>query len=265
MKINNKFLWLLIFFIFYAVLIILLHKTKIALVSSLGSLGDTFGPVTALCSALAFWGVYQTLQLQKEEIARLEKEMECKEKKEKLASFENTFFHLINNLQNIIADMVFKDTVSNDSKEKGSTHFEHYSGRIVFVKYYEDLLNIIKNDENMKLLDDPKKATLHYKQVCNSFFSARTHLLAHYYRYFVSIVHFVERADISKEAKNDYFYFLKSQLSNYELIMMFYYSFCSQGKQIKMAIESHGLFTDFPVNKLLSKNQVRLLADTSWK
>ena len=230
-------------------------------ISQLGSLGDSFGPITSFFSALAFWGVYRTLILQHHENERLKKEMENRELNERIRSYENTFFNLLNTFQNIISDMQFERTgvpgVSN--------------GRIIFTKYYEDLHPLIMDCKTLCQLqdnaseDEVRKSMQELKMHCTSFFSKRTQLLSHYVRYVINLTDYISEGKIPPEEKQRCLKIFKSQISNYEMILMFYFAMTSDGAKLKKCIEINGLFTDFPIKKLKSKHQISFINETAWK
>ncbi|WP_160270695.1 putative phage abortive infection protein [Kosakonia sacchari] len=228
-------------------------------IAYIGAFGDSFGWLTSLMSALAFWGVYRTLQLQMAEIERVKKQVEEQSKKERQQSFENTFFNLTNTLQNIIGDMLFYDS-------KMQKDFE---GRIVFVKYYEKLHGDISGKEILSLLDgnseDVNRAKRILKRVSTSFFEKRTQYIGHYFRYFISTIGYIENGVIDDDDKKKYINIMKSQLSNYEMVIMFYYALTDSGANLKDAIERFTLFEYFPLDKLLARNQTKMFSDSAWK
>lgn len=262
MGIMNKYFSLLLcilIFIVYAVWLVTHTDVNFTKIASTGTFGDSFGWLTCLISALAFWGVYRTMQMQKAEMERLKKEVDERSIREQLQAFESTFFQLINTLQNIIADMRFYD----------SEMVKDFEGRIVFAKYYEKLHREICSHETSCLLqsnaDDFIRAKRILKRQSTSFFGKRTQYFGHYFRFLINLIKFVDDSSIDSGNKKRYINIIKSQLSTYEMVIMFYYAQSNYGEELKIIIEKFALFEHFPLDKLFSRKQVMLFSDTAWK
>ena len=239
-----------------------------------GTFGDMFGAVNALFSGLAFAGLIVTLlyqkeelKLQREELAQTREELkgqreefEEQNKTMKRQRFENTFFNMLSLQQEIVANLSFEYYVNpnicppnipveqfyhNSSKGllRGREVFEgmykraiiDYNGR----RYADGLYNIFKNFGYLTYSNI--KATTRFD-----------HCFRHLYR----IYKYVDTSDlITEEERYDYACIIRSQLSDYELVMLFYNCLTTNGREkFKPLIEKYTIFNNLRT-ELLANNQ----------
>ncbi len=239
-----------------------------------GSFGDKFGAVNALFSGLAFAGLIVTLlyqkeelKLQREELAQTREELkgqreefEEQNKTMKRQRFENTFFNMLSLQQEIVANLSFEYYVNPNicppnvpaeqfyyNSPKGLLHgrevFEgmykraiiDYSGR----RYADGVCNILRSFGHLAYSNI--KATTRFD-----------HCFRHLYR----IYKYVDTSDlITEEERYDYACIIRSQLSDYELVMLFYNCLTTNGREkFKPLIEKYTIFNNLRT-ELLAKNQ----------
>ena len=225
--------------------------------SDRGTFGDKFGAINALFSGLAFAGLIVTLLYQKEEL-KLQRE-ELKETRNELNAqklefqeqnktmkrqrFESTFFNMLSLQQEIIASLSYENPIQDETKLK-QCDVKHriYKSRDIFEGIYTDA--IIDYDGKLcyggiksKLAD---YGCLAYTQIKGLSF------LDHYFRHLYRIIKYVDTSDsISDDERYDYVCIVRSQLSDYELVMLFYNCLTANGKaKFKPLIEKYSIFNN---------------------
>jgi hypothetical protein len=249
-----------------------------------GTFGDMFGAVNALFSGLAFAGLIATLLYQKnelklqreelkltrEELQGQRKEFEEQNKTMKRQRFENTFFNMLSLQQEIVANLSYEYYVNPNicppnvpaeqfyyNSPKGLLHgrevFEgmykrsiiDYNGR----RYADGLYNIFKNFGHLAYSNI--KATTRFD-----------HCFRHLYR----IYKYVDTSDlITKEERYDYACIIRSQLSDYELVMLFYNCLTTNGREkFKPLIEKYAIFNNLREELLANAEHKELYAETAY-
>jgi hypothetical protein len=249
-----------------------------------GTFGDMFGAVNALFSGLAFAGLIATLLYQKnelklqreelkltrEELQGQRKEFEEQNKTMKRQRFENTFFNMLSLQQEIVANLSYEYYVNPNicppnvpaeqfyyNSPKGLLHgrevFEgmykraiiDYNGR----RYADGLYNIFKNFGHLAYSNI--KATTRFD-----------HCFRHLYR----IYKYVDTSDlITKEERYDYACIIRSQLSDYELVMLFYNCLTTNGREkFKPLIEKYAIFNNLREELLANAAHKELYAETAY-
>lgn len=220
-----RFVWFGVLIAFISIIIYLCRNTDTGF--GLNLLGDFMaGTVASIWSLaglffiyVAFLGQKQQLLNQQIEImysqlevkyTRLELEGQKKEMIEqnktlKQQRFENTFFQLLRNHQDIVNSIdLRKGTVL---VSKGRDCFK------TFNKYFKDKIALAKNPT------DIDSAVRWYM----AFFDEHQSDLGHYYRHMYQILKFVDRSDeIEAFQKFKYINLLRALLSSYELVLLFY-------------------------------------------
>lgn len=250
-----------------------------------GTIGDMFGSINALYSGLAFAGIIFTILLQRKELSfqrqelkQTRKEFEIQNETLKLQRFENTFFNLLT-LHHQIVDSIDLDiekekkTTNNSVKhvlDSMNTPQEYdriiIKGRDVFKHRYEDLklhLEFQGGIFNEKYLEI-------YEYVQTDF--------GHYFRNLYRIIKLVDETEFitysqlktsqnsateeqktkykNKNQKLRYKYtsMVRSQLSDYELLWLFYNCISTNGiEKFKPYIEKYSLLKNIPKDKLHDK------------
>lgn len=249
-----------------------------------GTFGDMFGAVNALFSGLAFAGLIITLlyqkeelKLQREELAQTREELkgqreefEEQNKTMKRQRFENTFFNMLSLQQEIVANLSYEYYVNPNicppnvpaeqfyyNSPKGLLHgrevFEgmykraiiDYNGR----RYADGLYNIFKNFGHLAYSNI--KATTRFD---------------HYFRHLYHIIKYVDTNDlIADEERYDYVCIIRSQLSDYELVMLFYNCLTTNGREkFKPLIEKYTIFNNLRTELLANSQDVNAYSATAF-
>lgn len=241
-----------------------------------GTFGDKFGAVNALFSGLAFAGLIVTLLYQKEELKLQREELtqtreELKGQREefeeqnktmKRQRFENTFFNMLSLQQEIVANLSFEYYASPNIRPhnipeeifyrgvpKGQFH-----GREVFEGIYK---HAVIEYNGIRYLDGI------YKLLSNSGYAIYSNIsittrFDHYFRHLYRIVKYVDSSDlISDDERYEYACIARSQLSDYELVMLFYNCLTANGRaKFKPLIEKYTIFNNLRTELLANSQDV---------
>lgn len=225
-----------------------------------GTFGDMFGAVNALFSGLAFAGLIVTLLYQKEELALQREElkatrdemknqrMEFEEQNKTLKRqrFENTFFNMLSLQKEIISDLFYEATES-----KPPFGVVQCSGREVFHVIYKQLWGFnlfpLKGFEHISKISIPS-------------------LLDHYFRSLYNIYKYMDNSRLIDDAERyEYACIIRSQLSDYELVLLFYNCLTVNGcEKFKPLIEKYSVFNNLREALLCSPNDKSLYATTAY-
>jgi hypothetical protein len=244
-----------------------------------GTFGDMFGSINALFSGLALAGIILTillqrkeLRFQREELKETRKEFETQNETLKLQRFENTFFNLLN-LHHQIVDAIDYRYYKRKEREVSMPMFKPdeekeavtLTGRDVFRHRY----NLMKAEQQ----EDLKK----YEQIYLKHYEFAQTDFGHYFRNLYRMIKLVDQTDFfydqSKakpeeifEMKYKYTSIIRSQLSDYELLWLFYNCLSANGKEkFKPYIEKYSLFKNLPVKLLANKSHKDLYDDRAFK
>lgn len=276
---SNNNLWLTLLLAGFVVLIMWLLSwvfidLYISDTTSRGTFGDKFGAVNALFSGLAFAGLIVTLlyqkeelKLQREELAQTREELkgqreefEEQNKTMKRQRFENTFFNMLSLQQEIVTNLSYEYYVNPNicppnipaeqfygTSPKGQLH-----GRDVFEGMYK---RAIIDFQGMRFADGVCNILRSYGCQAYSSIIATTRF-DHYFRHLYRIYKYVDTSDlIADDERYDYACIVRSQLSEYELIMLFYNCLTTNGREkFKPLIEKYTIFNNLRI-ELLAHNQ----------
>jgi hypothetical protein len=237
-----------------------------------GTFGDMFGAVNALFSGLAFAGLIITLlyqreelKLQREELQETRKELkgqreefEEQNKTMKRQRFENTFFNMLSLQQEIIANLSleWKEREWNGLEGQWKERVINNKGREVFEKIYEGNMQHIgiKKIVNQEIENYNK-----YRKLISRF--------DHYFRHLYRIFKYIDESDlIDEKERYDYASIVRSQLSDYELVMLFYNCLTQKdnGKEenkFKPLIETYAIFNNLREDLLAKEDHYKLYKD----
>lgn len=245
----------------------------------MGQWGDFVGGVfNPLLSFLAFAGLLYTILLQqrelglsreelrmtREELANSAKALNDQNLSLKQQRFESAFFGMVGVFNQIIETMDI-DIRRRDSKEG-------LSGRDCFSRFREELeaiyINRSWNDEptHEKEADRPwiTGARIEYHHDEARMVSAYQHFykkaapdLAHYFRVLYNIFRYIENSDFTDGV---YSKILRAQLSNQELVILFYNCFSEAGQRFKDVAIRFEIFDNLDVGQLIRPEHKSLIA-----
>ena len=227
-----------------------------------GTFGDQFGAVNALFSGLAFAGLIYTIILQRRDLKLQRKEMQVQTrefKREndtlKIQRFENTFFNMLSQFQEIVNNISYsyqdieKDkTVTVKGRDAFYVSFEeapHRPGITSWDPLYENQ-PYRGMDDVIRLLGKEG-----YMQAYTpSYFD-------HYFRMLYRILKFVKTSPLVKEFDDEYEYtaMLRAMLSRYELVWIYYNGLSEYGEEkLKPLLERYAMLKNLREDLLSSNN-----------
>ncbi len=185
------------------------------------------------------------LSLQREELIATRDVFTEQSKTMALQQFENTFFNIVNNHNEIIKGMGFTNNHPGDGKT--------YEGRKVF-RFYKYL--IIKKIEESKDNKDSFKVT--FQESLSEVFSEFDYLLDHYFKNVLTIIKLIDiNEGLTFEEKRFYLNMFFSLLSSDEKYVLYCFLNSNNGREIKDLFQSYNpsleWFLDYEDINALSK------------
>lgn len=249
-----------------------------------GTLGDMFGTINSLFSGLAFAGIIFTILLQRKELGYQREELKetreefiIQNKTLKLQRFENTFFNLLQLHHQIVSDIDYNKRIPTGMNFENMENIT-VKGRDVFKDEFQ---RISLKLGDTKYLDELNKIYMnHYEKVRTDF--------GHYFRNLYRIIKMVhetefvtlEELDIKKKdpeslapyfehnhrERYKYTSIVRSQLSDYELLILFYNCLSENGEEkFKPLIEEYSLFKNLPREEIINKKFLNEYYDNAYK
>lgn len=244
--------------------------------SDRGTFGDKFGAINALFSGLAFAGLIVTLlyqkeelKLQREELAQTREELkgqreefEEQNKTMKRQRFENTFFNMLSLQQEIVANLSYEYYVNPNicplnipeeifykGSPKGQLHgretfegiYKHAVIEYNGFRHADGIVNILKQN-----------GYIAYTAI------SITTRFDHYFRHLYRIYKYVDSTDLIEDVERyNYACIVRSQLSDYELVLLFYNCLTVNGREkFKPLIEKYTVFNNLRTELLANSQDV---------
>lgn len=219
---------------------------------------DKFNAIGALFNGLAFAGIICTIILQRKDLDLQRQELKLTReeiKGQKLAAqkqnelfdkqrFENTFFNLLHSYSS------FTETFQ----------FNYYLTRHIGMQAFGFMLDCLNNNfwldinrfddlfQNLKSKDEEIGREMY------SDFSNRYPSLGSYYRLLFRIIKFIDESELNDCEKYQYVSFLRSQLSDSQLILLFYNCTLGYGvDKFKPLVEKWVFFKNLPKERIGDK------------
>jgi hypothetical protein len=221
-------------------------------VSKSGAFGDSFGVITSLFSGLAFGGLILAILLQRQDLQLQKEELSLTRKEIKAQNFESTFFQMLR-LHNDIINSI-------DLRGAGSGGVVITTGRDCFVTFKNRLHRLYDSEKKSAVSIDELELV---RESYEKFWADNKHELGHYFRYLYRIFKFVDGND----AKNKKLYtsIVRSQLSDQELLLLFYNCLTCHGvDKFKPIAEKYALFDNLPISMLFHKSHIDLYEAAAW-
>ncbi|MDK1234414.1 putative phage abortive infection protein [Cronobacter turicensis] len=226
-----------------------------------GGFGDSWGAFTSIFSALGFCGVLWTIKLQMDATKKIEKDSRNRFESEKLRDFENSFFNMLTILQTIIKDMnvpAGRNTISREGRAVFTYHYRRFKVYCETEYEIEEIKHI--NDKEFSLQTDIYLCAERFQK----YFKRRSSNFSHYYRYLYNLFKFIDESSIDDSSKKKYANILRAQISNYELMMLYYNGISKHGLKFRSYIEEYSLFDNLPVDRLISDVHVLFYDAKAW-
>lgn len=198
-------------------------------------------------------------ELQREELSETRKVFKIQSETLKLQQFESTFFNLLNLHHEIVNSI---DLVSYEKKPANSikelSEQMHYSGerivttgRDVFVKFRKGLENTYHKTVKM---DSERDEYILTNIAYDKYYEKHQSDLGHYFRNLYHVFKFINNSDIKDKGR--YASMVRAQLSNDELILLFYNSISAFGREkFKPLIEDYHLLKNMNIENLIRKDE----------
>jgi hypothetical protein len=248
-----------------------------------GTFGDMFGAVNALFSGPAFGGIIFTiflqskeLKIQRKELKDTRKEFKTQNETLKIQRFENTFFNLLSIHHQIVNSIVYN---YEDIKYYGNTHdlfgispdkepkeiTINLKGRELFKYRYKEMQQYME--------DFPEKYSENY---LNQYHQSQAYF-GHYFRNLYRMIKLVDQTDFFYNSRNTpieevykmkykYTSMIRAQISDYELLMLFYNCLTELGNEkFKPLIENYTFFKNLPKDLIYSKDHLILYANSAFE
>ncbi|EGA64943.1 putative phage abortive infection protein [Vibrio brasiliensis] len=237
-------------------------------INSSGVFGDSFGMLTSLFSGLAFAGLIitivmqrdelalqrQELNLTREELSGQKEEMKAQNATLKVQRFENTFFKMLDVLENCRNDITVKNP--ND---------RNYHGRDAIKKLYELFTDNYlsawttphgsRMTQRVKAFKQSSKSLEGIETEYDAFYLKYGDELGQYFRTLYNLLKLIERADFLED-KTVYANLLRAQLSRYELLLLWYNCLSIYGNEkMEPLVRKYNILKHLEVSMLPKENQ----------
>ncbi|WP_374846751.1 putative phage abortive infection protein [Brucella ciceri] len=231
----------------------------------LGTFGDFIGgTLNPVLTFLTFMGLLITIVLQQTELreSRVELGRSATALESQLAAtdrqnFESTFFQMLT-LHNTIVNSI---DLYYSGRERAmgldiNKAARETKGRDCFEQFFRNFEAAYAQAAGL-----PDRDRL--QQAYDSFWSDRQQDLAHYYRYLYNVLRFVHEAKGIKD-RGPYVKLLRAQLSDYELVMLFYTALNKHGINYWLYIHEYQLFDNLPEGMLIEDSHRAFYSDRSF-
>ena len=230
-----------------------------------GTFGDMFGAVNALFSGLAFSGLIVTLIMQHEELGLQRKELAqtneelaaqreefaAQTKTMKIQRFENTLFNMLSLQQDIVNGLYYLP-------KDGADYTPESKGRYVFDVFYNKKITSFGNGLNsyvygVKGLIQDKNSPEEYRHV------SEISIFDNYFRHLYRMLKYIDVSPLIDDTERyDYACIVRAQLSDYELLMLFYNALNVDDNgelKFKQLIEKYAIFNNIRKEMLARKHE----------
>lgn len=218
-----------VFIIYGSYLVILLWNTPFLYVPERvrdGVFGDSFGTLNALFSGLAFSGVLITLLFQRKDLSETRAQIENQQ-------IESQFYSMLEQQQEVVRNFDLQNKSTNEVIARGRDCFRDWSESLHAIQKH---LSIHRSDTahavSYELLYQIGRADLSL-----------------YFRSLYSVFRFIESSSYKGDA--NFGLVVRSLLSDYELVILFYNSLSPRGTKFKRFIYKHALFDNLDPGLLL--------------
>jgi len=219
-----------------------------------GTFGDMFGAVNALFSGLAFAGLivtlimqHEELGLQREELAQTNDELAAQReefaaqtKTMKIQRFENTLFNMLSLQQGIINSL---DYIPQDSEDPNPESI----GKYVFDVFYNKKITKFQYGNERQIMGikgliQAENDIQAYRRV------SEISIFDSYFRHLYRIFKYIDESQLIDDTERyNYSCIVRAQLSEYELLLLFYNALTIDDNGIykfKNLIEKYAIFNN---------------------
>jgi hypothetical protein len=219
---------------------------------NLSKIGDWWGGTSAAFIALSGIILLVLNYLsQKKELEETRKEFKIQNETLKIQRFENTFFHLISLYNNVVNSLYYDDKTPKPSFILDNNTA---SGKDFFSMSYHWL----KNWMDPSLKGAYKDEFEFVKATYNSFYREKRNYYEHYFNTISEILNYVAISkDINFDQKKFYINIFKSQLSNFELLFLFYHGISNYNDEIKDPLEKFEMLKNIDISRIFQLEHLK--------
>lgn len=238
-----RYLYIILILIVILYAIFVLYKTRPIDVYSMeraGMFGDSFGVITCLFTALGFVGLLINLREQSSNNKR--------------QVFENHFFQMLNHLNEITKDInvsEYNPILMRDEETVGRATFKTMNDALK-VKYK------FKKKELSEDLSNRGYLSSQYER----FWDEYGRHLGHYFRWLYHLMGFVDKSEYND--KDFYIKLICAQLSNQELVLLFYNSSFVRGDTFKPLLIKYQIMSNTEKEDLANSSHSLLIPELKF-
>lgn len=237
---------LVIFGIYAGVLLWNIWPIQEISVAKSGVFGDSFGPLTALFSGLAFSGLLITIFYQREDLGLTKEELRLTREEIKSQHLETTFFHMLRLQQDIVSGIdLQRPTEGGQQETNGRDCFKVFVKRLQ--RNYQDEMKV-NPARDEQLLADAAYEQLWAKSQSD---------LGHYFRSLYNVFRYVSEHEFTD--RKQYGSIARAQLSDFELVVLFYNCINVRGTNFVRFAEEFEIFDNLDASLLMKPEHVGLL------
>lgn len=230
---------------------------------SLGQTGDFFGGIlNPILTFFTFVGVLTTVFLQRQELAETRRELsrqadalETQLEAIGKQNFESTFFQM----------MSFHNENVLQVKAQSDFNGMILTGRGAFRVFYEDLERRYRNDQEVSGNHSAAGQISSIERSYQSYWKDHRQELGHYYKFLFNLVRLVDNANAALVSQNsedkrwEYVRLIRAQISDFELVLLFYNCITVQGQDFAVFAERYGILKHVQTDLLFSKQHREFL------
>lgn len=245
---------------------------------SLGQFGEymvsMIGAFWSLASIILF---YETLKFQRNELKLQRHELELnrnelleqtqqlrdQNKLMMVQNVENTYFQLLMFHNEILKDITF--VIDKPDSTGASDVKKTIGGRDSFVEYFKKFYVFYQNAIDDIGITSPDKEDMRgsINESFENFMYMYHSELSHYFRNVLNMLEFLDTSKL--ENKKFYKKLLIAQLSDYELILLFYYCIWDKSSALKSLSEKYSLFINLNEMKLFDTRHKDLFESSAFQ
>jgi hypothetical protein len=234
-----------------------------------GVFGDSLGTLNALFSGLAFSGVLITLLFQRKDLSETRTQIANQQ-------VESQFYSMLAQQQEIVRGLDLQNRKSNEVISRGRDCFREWADSLV--NLYAEIASssrftsdVVTSSDALHEHEDEDEDEHVRLLMARALFSASSTDEAHsaayslifeiyradlslYYRSLYSVFRFIENSNYKD--KSNFGLVVRSLISDYELVFMFYNCLTERGEKFKRYVYRFALFDNLDPGLLLNKEHV---------
>ncbi len=230
--------------------------------STLGTSGDYFGGfANPILSFMAFLGVLYSIYLQQTSLRENQQDTQRQIATLERQNIETTFFSMLKLYDSIVnsTDTNIKRT-GFDLTGKVNSSVQHIKGRDCFTLFAERLQNTYIKHKKDRMGDTNEESII--EDAYSDFYGPHRQDLGHYFRFLFNTIRYIDdqsqRKDlgIPRAEFEKYMKILRAQLSDQELVLLFYNCLHGRGKDFAKYAKQFELFDNLPRELLFDPSHV---------